>query len=733
MEWEGIIQDIRFRNELNGFTVMELKVDKELITAVGCIPFVREGERIKLQGEWGQHPDYGRQIKVTGYETVAPDTITGIEKYLASGMIRGIGPSTAKKIVEKFALDSLDIIQFYPDRLIEIDGIGHSKAEMIGESFTEQRDVRETMVFLQSYDISARYALKIHKIYGVDTINKLKENPYRLADDVVGIGFKMADRIAQSLGINPTSQYRMVAGTKYVLSHASTGGHTYYPREELIEKAMSLLSADREMVENSLSYLAIHKQVVLEQIESETAVYLSSFYRAEVGVGTRLVQLSLSEVGKPSIDLENELARSAGEFILADHQREAIRCALETGVVVITGGPGTGKTTIIKCILFLLEVCKLKYVLAAPTGRAAKRMTETTGYEAKTIHRLLEYGFGIEGEDAFQRNETNPIEADVVIIDEVSMVDILLMNHLLKALMEGTRLILVGDVDQLPSVGPGNVLRDIIESGIVRVVRLTEIFRQAQESMIVMNAHKINHGEYPQLHARDKDFFFERKETSEDVLKTIVELYDRRIPDYFGYDPMQHIQVLTPMKKGETGVYNLNRELQKVHNPPSKTKKEKAFGDTIFREGDKVMQVKNNYQLDWTRTLPDGLVDCGQGVFNGDGGVVKVIDLQEKVLTVFFDDDKQVDYDFSQLEELELSYAISIHKSQGSEFPVVLIPLTWGPPVLMTRNLLYTALTRAKSLAVIIGREKSIYSMVDNNFISRRYSGLTRRLRNLLQ
>jgi exodeoxyribonuclease V alpha subunit len=735
VELEGVIEEIVFRNESNGFTVLELKIEKDLITAVGCIPFAHEGERVKLGGEWTQHPDYGKQLKVSTCETVAPATLTGMERYLASGLIRGVGPVTARKIVECFGLDSLDIIQFYPDRLTEVDGIGPSKAATIAESFSEQRDIREIMLFLQSYGISTNYAIKIYKLYGNETINKIRENPYRLADDIVGIGFKRADKIAQSMGIDPSDKYRLTAGTKYVLSQAAGHGHTYLPREELVQKAAALLNADEELVDHAIVTLAVNQEIILEEREDHTAVYQAPFYQAEAGVSMRLPQLSMTPVDNPLLRMREEMERIQAEegILFAPEQQEAIIKAMENSVVVITGGPGTGKTTIINCIIKLFEKLNMEVTLAAPTGRAAKRMTQATGREAKTIHRLLEYSFGDEGEDKFQRNEDNPLYTDVLIVDEVSMVDILLMNHLMKALLPGARLILVGDVDQLPSVGPGNVLRDIIDSKVVTVVYLSQIFRQAQESMIVVNAHRINRGEPPYLNVKDKDFYLERKESPEDILRTVIDLCDRRLPDYYGFDPMKDIQVLAPMKKGTTGVYNLNVELQKALNPKSRRKNEKTYGDTVFREGDKVMQIKNNYQMTWTRTTEEGaFLEEGEGVFNGDVGFIEQIDPEEQKVIVLFDDDKRVEYEYSQLDELELAYAVSIHKSQGSEFPVILLPLTWGPPMLMTRNLLYTAVTRAKSLVVIVGRDQSIYSMVRNNYISRRYSGLQWRLREML-
>jgi len=656
-----------------------------------------------------------------------------MEKYLSSGLIKGVGPVTAKRLVEHFGLDTLDIIQFNPDRLTEVEGIGPAKAQLIASSFAEQKEIREVMIYLQSYGISTTYAIKIYKMYGANTIPYIKENPYRLAEDVVGIGFKIADKIARSMGVPYDSPYRIAAGTKYVLSQASSNGHTYLPQDELVMQAAQLLQVDSKLVELAISNLAVNQAIILEDMEDHRAVYLAPFYYAEMGVCRRLMDLAMADVDILEGDLEEDLKRIQKEqgIILAKQQREAVIKSLTNGVVVITGGPGTGKTTTINCIIKLLEDRGMAVELAAPTGRAAKRMTEATGREAKTIHRMLEYGFSDEG-DFFQKDENDPLLVDAVIIDEMSMVDILLMNHLLKAILPGTRLIMVGDVDQLPSVGPGNVLRDIIQSGIITVVRLTEIFRQAQESMIILNAHRINRGEYPYLNVKEKDFFIDRKEEPERILDSLIDLTCRRLPKYGNYHPMRDIQILVPMKKGTIGVHNLNLELQKVLNPPSPQKKEKLNRDTLFRVGDKVMQIKNNYKTKWRRFAGGQEVEEGEGVFNGDMGYIKSIDEEEQTLTVLFDDDKEVVYDFSQLDELELAYAISIHKSQGSEFSVVLIPLAWGPPMLMTRNLLYTAVTRAKEMVVIVGRERTIAQMVENNYIDRRYSGLAHRLKKVL-
>ena len=578
-------------------------------------------------------------------------------------------------------MDTLDVIQFNPQRLTEVPGVGPVKAETIAASFYEQKEVREVMLFLQSYGISTNFAVKIYKIYGEQTIPLLKENPYRMAQDVTGIGFKTADKVARNMGIEFDSPYRIMAGTKYVLSQAANNGHTYLPKEELIVKASQLMGVDEQLVDNAIVSLAINQSIVLEETQSHTAVYLQPFFLAENNICKALIELSMMEITIPVKNFDKMIydLQKQEDIILADSQKEAVVEALNNGVMVITGGPGTGKTTTINCIIKIFEQLGADVSLAAPTGRAAKRLSETTGREAKTIHRLLEYGYSGDGElDLFQKDEDDPLSADVVIVDEMSMVDVLLMNHLLKAIVPGTRLILVGDVDQLPSVGPGNVLKDIINSGLVKVIALTEIFRQAQESMIVLNAHRINQGQSPQFNVPDKDFFLDRRESPKEILDTIVDLLCRRIPSFGSYDSVRDIQVLSPMRKGVVGVNNLNMELQKVLNPPSSTKTERTSGDMVFREGDKIMQIKNNYNIHWKRYRMGKVIEEGDGVFNGDVGYIDSIDNNNREMKVIFDDDRVVIYDFTQLDELELAYAISIHKSQGSEFPVVLIPWPGG-------------------------------------------------------
>jgi len=729
---EGTIEEIIFRNETNGYVVCDIRCNRRLITTVGYMPFVNEGETVKVTGRWVTHPDYGEQLKVEFYEKKLPETVDAMERYLASGIIKGVGPATAKKIVEKFGDKAIDIVQLNPEKLSEIKGISIEKALKIGQAFNEQRELKNVVMFLQEYGISPSYSAKIYKVFGDRTIEEIKKNPYRLADEIFGIGFKTADRIAKNLGIEPTSKYRICSGIKYVLSQAAAAGHTFLTDGMLLNYTAKLLEIDIENIDDALISLVMDRAVYIENCEDCRRVYLASFYNAEINVSRKLLELACLSM-KYDIDGFNdriEQMQQEDGIILADLQKEAIKAAMTSGVLVITGGPGTGKTTIIKTIIRLLGKEGNKIALAAPTGRAAKRMTEATGFEAKTIHRLLEIGYvGDDEELVFQKNADDPVEADVVIIDEMSMMDILLMNHLLKALRPGTRLILVGDVNQLPSVGPGNVLKDIITSKLIKTVRLTEIFRQAQESMIVLNAHRVNRGEPPLMNVKDGDFYFITRNTGSSIVNTIVELCIKRLPATYGYDPMKHIQVLTPMKKGLTGVKNLNTELQKALNPPGKAKNEKVFRDCIFREGDRVMQIKNNYNLRWIKSSD---LNCdGTGVFNGDTGIIKHIDTEEQVLTVLFEDERIVEYDFSILDELELAYAVTVHKSQGSEFPVIIMPAFTGPSMLMTRNLLYTAITRAKELVVLVGDADVVIEMINNDRETLRYSGLAEKLQKL--
>ncbi len=733
VEVRGVVSEIVYKNEENGYVVAEINTDDEQIVVVGYIPIINVGETMAFTGSYTVHPLYGEQLQVVSSKQIMPSTDEGIISYLSSGLIKGIGPKTAERIVEKFGKDSIDIIQYRPELLTEVNGIGKKKSQEIAESFEEQREIKDVMLFLQQYGVSATYTMKIYKKYGEKTISNIRENPYRLADDIIGIGFKMADSIAKKMGINPKSPYRIMSGMKYVLTKYNLEGNTYAKKEELLDRSTNMLAVDRELVEESLTVLTINGELHQENIDGDIAVFPMPYYYAEVGACQKLIGLTQSNFKDLKIDIDETISEieEEEEIALADKQREAVKESVLNGVNVITGGPGTGKTTTVNCIIKLFEKQNLSIALAAPTGRAAKRLTETTGKEAKTIHRLLEYSFLEDGLGmGFLKNSEDPLTSDVIIIDEVSMVDILLMYHLLKAVPLGTRLILVGDADQLPSVGPGNVLHDIIDSDIVKVVKLTEIFRQASESMIVVNAHRINQGLKPHLNKKDKDFFFISKKNQDDILTTIKELCLKRLPKFNNYDSLKDIQVLAPMKNSKVGIINLNNELQNILNKPIQNKKEKQIGNKLFRVGDKVMQIKNNYNIKWKSE--NGLRD-GEGVFNGDMGYVQDIDDEVKTLTVLYDEEKYVEYDFAALDEIELAYAVTIHKSQGSEFPVVVIPMSWGPPMLMNRNLLYTAVTRAKELAVLVGMEKYLYLMIKNKRVMDRNSGLGYRFKRILQ
>ena len=727
---EGVIEEIIYKNEANGYTVCEIASGRKIITAVGYMPFVNEGETIKANGRWEKHPDYGDQFRVEMYEKVLPHTADAIEKYLASGIIKGVGPVTAKKIVERFGASALDVISNEPGRLAEIRGISLAKAIDIGRALNEQKGLQEVVMFLQEHGVSPSVCIKIFRAYGDKSVAMIRENPYRLCEDVFGIGFKTADRIAMKLGVDPASLFRIRSGIRYILGHAASNGHTYLPETVLKQYTAQLLGIQDAGIDDALVSLLFDRAVYTEKTEDGSNVYLAAFHTAEVGVCKRLMALSrTSHAGNPE-DLEEKIGLfEQREGILLDpKQREAVREAMLNGVMVITGGPGTGKTTIIKCILSLMAHYGHRAALAAPTGRAAKRMSEATGYEAKTIHRLLEIGYtDDESEPAFQRNEANPLEADAVIIDEMSMVDIVLMYHLLKAIPPGARLILVGDADQLPSVGPGSVLHDIISCNGIRTVRLTEIFRQAEESLIIVNAHRINRGEAPILNAKDKDFFFLSRSGQESILRTVIDLCARRLPETYGLDPLRDIQVISPTKKGPAGVVSLNMELQKALNPQDGKKAEKVSRGYTLREGDRVMQIRNNYSLRWEKPGNAGI--DGTGVFNGDMGMVVGIDDEEMKVSVLFDDDRLVVYDYSILDELEPAFAVTVHKSQGSEFPVVVMPIFPGPEVLMTRNLLYTAVTRAREMVILVGDEDVLLRMVGNKRETLRYSGLADKLK----
>ncbi len=722
-ELRAIVSDTVFRNEENGYTVITCRAGRENVTVVGVMPELAAGEQALFQGEWTTHPQYGKQFKASQAEIQTPSTLLGIERYLSSGLIKGIGPATARLIVQEFGKETLTIIGEHPERLTEIAGIGKKRAAQIAQSFQEQYATRQTMVFLQSYGVSPSLAVKISKVYGARAQEKLRQNPYCMVEDIEGVGFLTADRIALSMGIAPDSPDRLSAGLIYALQDASvSAGHTYLPAEELLQTAGKLLRVNPELLQTHLSGLLISRRLRSHILDGIEGVFLPQMWQAETEIARRLrdLQSAVQTVMTSTIPGRIRGFEKENGIRFSDTQRKAISMAVQQGLLVITGGPGTGKTTIINCILSLLD--RESVLLAAPTGRAAKRMSEATGHEASTLHRLLEYG-GESGD--FTRDEENPLDCTCLIVDEMSMVDVFLMRAFLRAVPQGTRLILVGDADQLPSVGAGNVLGDILKSGAIPSIRLTEIFRQAESSLIVRNAHAINRGEMPILNQKGGNFFFERKPYGEDAARTIIDLCARRLPGFLrSGDPMRDIQVLSPTKKGACGVIALNAMLQAALNPPAPDKKEIAYGEKLFRKGDKVMHVKNNYQLEWENVNGGE----GQGVFNGDMGTVLAVDDEDKELTVLFDDDRMAVYEYALLEELELAYCLSVHKSQGSEFTCVVMPAVGGPPMLLTRNLFYTALTRAKQLVVLVGREDAVADMVRNNHIARRYTALAQRL-----
>ena len=730
-KFEGTVEDIVFRNDQNGWTVAAVRLDGSgRTTIVGVMPFLSVGEHAIFDGELTEHRDYGEQIRASSYETTRPETKSGVERFLGSGLIKGVGPSTAKLIVSYFGVRALDVLESEPERLTEVEGIGPKRAAMIAESFAMHNGMRNTLMFLQDYGLTPALSMKIYRTFGEMTESVLRTNPYRLVDEVNGVGFRTADDIAMRMGFTQSSEFRLRSGIKYVLSEAANSmGHMYLPMPVLEAEAGRILNADRDTVSSILRALILEDALIAEKIEGDIAVYLPRFYAAESETA-RLLRRRWEGIRRLAPDEGAVLSQIADYerdegVTLCAQQREAALTAVREGVLIITGGPGTGKTTSINLIIRLMRDLG-QVELCAPTGRAARRMSEATGHPARTIHRLLEYNGESQG---FARDADNPLDADVVIVDEMSMVDIFLMRALLCALRPGARLILVGDADQLPSVGAGNVLRDLIAARVAPVVRLTEIFRQAQQSQIVTNAHRINRGEYPVIRARHTDFFLERRETPAQAAESVVALVKTRLPGYMDLDSLRDIQVMAPMKRGEVGVFALNALLQSALNPPGRDangreRPEIQHGGVIFRRGDKVMQVRNNYDLAWTRDE-----EKGEGVFNGDIGYILAVDRRARALSVEFDDGRVADYDETLLDDLDLAYCMSVHKSQGSEFDAVVLPLISGPPMLMTRNLLYTAVTRAKRLVVIVGRENCVHAMVDNNHILRRYSALDWRLR----
>lgn len=722
----GTVENIVFYNDENSYCVCDIDHKGELITAVGYLPCISPGETVSLQGTFTTHPSYGKQFSVKEFSKTPPSSIDGIYKYLASGFIKGVRSVTAKKIVDAFGENALEVIENSPEKLADIRGISLSKAYEISEEYLRQFGIRNIVMFLQKYNISPVFSQRIFKKFGGNAIDKIKENPYILAEYIHGIGFRTCDKIASQMGFSLSSPQRIKEGVKFVLSECVSAGHTYYPYDMLVNKSCALLGVNDDAVTSAISELALERQIVTEKDENHTAVYLSYYHNCEVNAAKRLKKLNEPYPEKITDEMKSlvEKSEAYSKITLQDMQREAVFGALTFPVMVITGGPGTGKTTVIRTIINAMEFQGKKVVLAAPTGRAAKRMSSVTNHEAKTLHRLLETDFSADSNTpVFIRNEKNPIDANVIIVDEMSMIDIVLFNSLLKAVKPGTKLIFVGDSDQLPSVGPGNVLNDIIESDGIMVFRLTQIYRQSNQSMIVINAHMINQGEFPFLNEKDGDFFFMHRNHPQLIINTIKDLCLSRLPKAYNINPLTDIQVLTPMRKNSVGVNALNQALQETLNPPSPNKAEKTFGDTTFRVFDKVMQVKNNYDIEWEQEN-----NAGFGLYNGDIGVIDEIDTEFETMKITFDDNKQVVYDFGCINELELAYATTIHKSQGSEFPVVIIPLYQGNDKLMTRNLIYTAVTRATKLVILVGSDTILRNMINNNSRVKRFSGLKDRL-----
>ncbi len=743
----GFVEKIKYRNEDNGYTVLEVACDGEEYVLVGTFHYISEGEMIEAVGTMTEHPVYGEQMQVESYQVKTPEDTAAMERYLGSGAIKGVGAALAARIVRKFKADTFRVIEEEPERLAEVKGISERLAMAISSQMEEKKDMRQAMIFLQGYGVSMNLAVRIYQEYGPRMYGIIRENPYRLADDIPGVGFKMADEIARRAGILADSDYRIKAGILYVLLQAAGQGHTYLPKDELLRQGAEILLVSEEDIERHLMDMQMEKRIVVKRLPEgqperqsgsgmkpdNTVIYAASYYYMELNVARMLHDLNIKgSAPYEEIKEKLEIIQSRNGMELDPLQVRAVAEAVNSGLLVITGGPGTGKTTTINAIIQYFEMEEMDILLAAPTGRAAKRMTEATGWEAKTIHRLLELN-GSPQEDGssamrFERNEENPLEADVIIIDEMSMVDIQLMQALLKAINVGSRLILVGDVNQLPSVGPGNVLKDIIRSGRFNVVMLTHIFRQAAESDIIVNAHKINEGHRVDLTKRSRDFLFIRRDNPDAVISAMITLMTLKLPGYVHAEPFD-IQIMTPMRKGALGVERLNTILQSVLNPPDKVKPEKESGGVIFRLGDKVMQIKNNYQLEWeVRGRHGFLADSGMGVFNGDIGVIREINSFAELLTVEFDEGRMVEYSFRQLEELELAYAITIHKAQGSEYPAVIIPVYNGPRMLMTKNLLYTAVTRARACVCLVGNPETFFAMAENQTEQKRYSGLRERI-----
>ena len=732
----GYIDHIIFRNEDNGYTVMVLKgvSEEDELTCVGSFPVVTQGASVELEGNFTQHPVYGKQFQAVRLTEKMPEDALAMERYLGSGAIKGIGAALAGRIVRHFGDDTFQIVENEPERLSEVKGISEKKAREIAMQIAEKSDMRKAMMFLQKYGISLNLGAKIYQKYGDSVYSVLQENPYRLADDISGVGFKIADEIAYRIGIHTDSDYRIKSGMVYTLLQATGEGHVYLPKDELFQRAAELLGVDSSYMEKHLVDLAMDRKIVQKEQGDQILIYPAQYYYLELNTARMLRELDIfcpedeKIVERRIVQIEKETGT-----VLDEMQKKAVQEAAGHGLLILTGGPGTGKTTTINAIIRYFEGEGAEIRLAAPTGRAAKRMTEATGYEAQTIHRLLELS-GMPEDDRegqpihFERNAENPLETDVIIIDEMSMVDIHLIHSLLMAVTVGTRLILVGDENQLPSVGPGNVLRDIIRSGQFPVVELKKIFRQASESDIVVNAHKINKGEQVEINNKSRDFFFLKRYDADIIIRVVIALIQEKLPKYVEAKPFE-IQVLTPMRKGLLGVERLNQILQRYLNPPDASKKEKEIGQGLFREGDKVMQVRNNYQLEWEIRGRYGIpIEKGVGVFNGDTGIIKTINEFAETAEVEFEDGRWAEYSFKQLDELELAYAVTIHKSQGSEYPAVIIPLLSGPRMLMNRNLLYTAVTRARKCVTVVGSEETFRDMIRNEKQQRRYSSLDQRI-----
>ena len=732
----GYIDHIIFRNEDNGYTVMVLKgvKDEDELTCVGTFPVITQGASIEAEGSFIQHPVYGKQFQAVRLTEKMPEDAMAMERYLGSGAIKGIGAALAGRIVRHFGSDTLRIVEEEPERLAEIKGISEKKAHEIAIQIAEKSEMRKVMMFLQKYGLSLNLGAKIYQKYGDSVYSVLQENPYRLADDISGVGFKIADEIAYRIGIHTDSDYRIKSGLSYTLLQAGGEGHVYLPKEELFKRAEQLLGVDVSYMEKHLVDLSMERKIIQKEEKGQVLVYPAQYYYLELNTARMLRELDI-DCPEDEERVERRISQIQKETgtVLDEMQEKAVKEAAGHGLLVLTGGPGTGKTTTINAIIRFFESEGAELRLAAPTGRAAKRMTEATGYEAQTIHRMLELTGMPEDEREgqpvhFERNAENPLEADVIIIDEMSMVDIHLMHSLLMAVTAGTRLILVGDENQLPSVGPGNVLRDIIRSGRFPVVELKKIFRQASESDIVVNAHKINRGEQVEINNKSRDFFFLKRYDADIIIRVVIALIQEKLPKYVEAKPFE-IQVLTPMRKGLLGVERLNQILQRYLNPPDPSKKEKEIGQGLFREGDKVMQIRNNYQLEWEVRGRYGIpVDKGVGVFNGDTGIIRMINEFAELAEVEFEDGRYAQYTFKQLDELELAYAVTIHKSQGSEYPAVIIPILSGPRMLMNRNLLYTAVTRARKCVTVVGSEETFREMINNEKQQRRYSSLDRRI-----